>query len=93
MQAMDVRDLTPIEIADLLDEAWLADLGNGEAGPDEATRVALADRLGCDEDLRAEAWAAWRDELIADGCNVDEAEYWLDVEFVQPCPEDRSTED
>ena len=42
---------------------------------------------------RAEAWAAWRDELIADGRSLEEAEYWLDVEFVQPCPEDRPTED
>ncbi len=57
---MDVRNLTLIEIADLLDEAWLADLGTGKDGLDEATRAALADRPGCDEDLRAEVWAAWR---------------------------------
>ncbi len=79
---MDVRDLTPIEIADLLDEAWLADLGSRKDGPDEATRAALADRLNCDEDLWAKAWAAWQDMLIADGCPVHEARYWLDVEFV-----------
>jgi len=90
---MNVRDLTPVEIADLLDAAWLADLAEGVDGPDAQTRAALADRLGCDEDLRAEAWAAWRDELIADRRSVDEAEYWLDVEFVQPCPEDWPTED
>lgn len=90
---MNVRDLTPIEIADLLYAAWLADRGNGADGSDETTRAALADRLGCDEDLRAEAWAAWQDELIADGRNVDEAEYWLDAEFVQPCPEDHPTAD
>lgn len=89
---VNVRDLTPVEIADLLDEAWLADLG-GTAGLDAQTRAALADRLGCDEDLRAEAWTTWRTMLIPDGCPVDEAEYWLDVEFVQPCPEDGLTED
>ena len=93
VSGVDVRVLTAIEIADLLNEAWLADLGSGAGGPDEATRAALADRLGCDEDLRAEAWAAWRDELITDGRSVDEAEYWLDVVFVQPCPEDHPTED
>lgn len=90
---MNVRDLTPVEIADLLDAAWRADQGQPLDDPDPLTRAALADRLGCDEDLRAEAWAAWRDELLADRCSVDEAEYWLDVEFVQPCPEDWPTED
>lgn len=67
---MDVRSLTPVEIADLLDGAWLPDLAGGVDGPDAQTRAALADRLGCDE-----------------------AEYWLDVEFIQPCPEDRPTKD
>ena len=45
---MNVRDLTPIEIADLLYAAWLADRGNEADGLDETTRAALADRLGCD---------------------------------------------
>ncbi|WP_189065945.1 hypothetical protein [Deinococcus seoulensis] len=85
---MDVRDLTPVEIADLLDTAWRADQGEDADGPDVQTRAEIADRLGCDEDLRAEVWAAWRDELIADGRSVDDAEYWLDVVFVQLCPED-----
>lgn len=56
-------------------------------------RVALADRLGCDEDLQAEAWAAWRDGLIAHEFNADEAECWLVVELVQLCPKDRPTQD
>lgn len=90
---MDVRDLTAVEIADLLDAAWREDQGEAVSGPDQETRTYLADRLGCDEDLRAEAWAAWRDDLIADGRSLDDAEYWLDVAFVQPCPEDRPTED
>ncbi|WP_189070549.1 hypothetical protein [Deinococcus radiotolerans] len=85
---MDVRDLTPVEIADLLDAAYLADQGEPGDAPDPATRAELADRLGCDEDLRAEVWGAWRDELISEGRSVSDAEYWLDVEFAQPCPED-----
>ena len=89
---MNVRDLTPVEIADLLDAAWLADLGSGKDGPDAAIRAALADRLGCDEDLRAEAWAAWQELLTADGCPVNDAEYWLDVAFIHPCPEDVQSE-
>ncbi|GGL16932.1 hypothetical protein [Deinococcus radiotolerans] len=41
----------------------------------------------------ASRWSAWRDDLITDGRSVDDAEYWLDVAFVQPCPEDWPTED
>ncbi len=89
---MDVHTLSPVEIADLLDAAWLDDLGGGKDGPDPETRAALADRLGCDAALRAEVWARWADHLIADGCPVDEAEYWLDVEFVQPYLEDGPAE-
>lgn len=85
---MNVRDLSPVELADLLDAAWRADQGEAVSGPDGDTRTSLADRLGCDEDLRAETWAAWRDDLIADGRSVDDVEFWLDVMFVQPCPED-----
>lgn len=46
----------------------------------------LADRLDDDEDLRAETRDARRDSPIADGCNVDETESWLNVEFVQTRP-------
>lgn len=90
---MNVRDLTPVELANLVEAAYRADQGEGVEAPDLDVRVVLADRLDCDEDLRAEPWAAWRDDMIADGRSVDGAEYWLDVEFVQPCPEDRPTED
>lgn len=89
---MDVRELTAVEIADLLDAAYRADQGDELDAPDLEARSALADRLGCDEDLRADVWAAWRDELIADGRDLDDAEYWLDAEFVHPCPEDEATE-
>ena len=85
---MNVRGLSAVESADLLDAAWREDQGEAVSGPDQETRTSLADRLGCDEDLRAEAWAAWRDELIAGGRSVDEAGCWLDVEFMSPCPED-----
>ena len=50
--------------------------------------LALADYLGCHEDVRAAAFAVWCQEL--DGVTEDEAAYWLDVEFVEPCPEERS---
>ena len=89
---MDVRSLTPVEIADLLDAAYRADQGEDVDAPDPFTRADLADRLGCNEDLREEAWIAWRYELGVEGRSVDDAEYWLDVEFVQPCPEDWPTE-
>ncbi|UQN06677.1 hypothetical protein [Deinococcus sp. QL22] len=48
----------------------------------------LADSLAYHPDLQTEAWAAWQ-ELMGDGSAVaeDEAQYWLDVEFVEPCPE------
>ncbi|GAA5437712.1 hypothetical protein M8445_17180 (plasmid) [Deinococcus aquaticus] len=69
------------------------DQGEDANALDLDVRVALADRLSCDKNLRAEAWAAWRDDRFAHGSNVNEAEYWLDVEFVQPCPEDWPTED
>ncbi|GGS11688.1 hypothetical protein GCM10008960_41950 [Deinococcus sedimenti] len=36
-----------------------------------------------DEDLRADAWRAWRDDLIMDGRSLDDAEDWLDMVFVQ----------
>ncbi|MBX8466459.1 hypothetical protein BXU09_17715 [Deinococcus sp. LM3] len=77
-----------MELADLLDATWSVDQGGAVSGPDQESRTHLADRPGCDEDLRAEAWVAWRDDLIADGRSVDDAMYWLDVAFVQPCPED-----
>lgn len=52
------------------------------------TRQRLADYLGCHEDVRAAAWDAWAD-LLDDAPEVDPdaAEYWLDVEFVEPCPQ------
>ena len=53
--------------------------------PATAERAALADYLGCNEEARGAAWAAWSAEL--NSTDWDEAEYWLDVEFVEPCPE------
>ncbi|UQN04877.1 hypothetical protein [Deinococcus sp. QL22] len=84
---MHPRDLTPVELADLLDAAYRQDRGLTREGPDLELRVELADYLGCHPDVQAEAWMAWQ-ELMADGGDVDEdeAEYWLDVEFVEPCP-------
>ncbi|THF68330.1 hypothetical protein E7T06_16835 [Deinococcus sp. Arct2-2] len=85
---MHPRDLTPVELADLLDAAHRQDRGLSREGPDLELRGELADFLGCHPDVQAEAWAAWQ-ELMTEGGDIeeDEAEYWLDVEFVEPCPQ------
>lgn len=85
---MRLSDLTPTELADLLARAYAADQGIGNDGPSATERTALADYLGCDDDARDAAFAVWCEEL--DGVTEDEAAYWLDVEFTQPCPEERS---
>lgn len=81
---MHPASLTAPEIADLLAQAYAEDQGYGHDGPSAEERTALADRLGCDETLRAEVWELLR-EQVAD---EDAAAYWLDVEFVEPCPGD-----
>lgn len=87
---MHPRDLTPIEIADLLDAMYRQDLGERGDGPDLATRSELADYLGCHEDARAAALEAWRELLAPDpSVDLEHVEYWLDVEFIEPCPRDR----
>ncbi|WP_104992741.1 hypothetical protein [Deinococcus sp. NW-56] len=80
---MPPADLTAPEIADLLAQAYAEDQGYGHDGPSAEERTALADRLGCDETLRAEAWELLREQVI----DEDAAAYWLDVEFIEPCPE------
>ncbi|WP_420594329.1 hypothetical protein [Deinococcus sp.] len=77
-------DLTPTEIGDLLARIYAADHGEPDDAPTPAERTALADYLGCHEDARAAAYEAWCAELV--GVTADEAAYWLDVEFVEPCP-------
>ncbi|SMB91201.1 hypothetical protein [Deinococcus hopiensis] len=84
---MRPADLTPVEIADQLHAAYQEDRRLAPAGPDEEERLALADYLGCHEEARAEAWEAWHTVLELEGHDVGDAEYWLDVEFVEPCPE------
>lgn len=82
---MRPADLTPAEIADQLACMYAADQGDLDDLPSAEERSALADYLGCHEEARAAAWAAWCMEL--NPAQWDEAEYWLDVEFVEPCPE------
>lgn len=77
--------LTPVEIADQLARMFDADHGQQGDIPSPAERTALADYLGCHEEARAAAWAAWCAEL--NSLDWDQAEYWLDVEFIEPCPE------
>ena len=84
---MRPQDLTPNELAELLHRAYLQELGEDVDEVDTETRQALSDFLGCHEEIRAAAWAAWSD-LLDDHpeIDVDAAEYWLDVELVEPCP-------
>ena len=82
---MRLPELTPTELADLLARAYSADHGEqSEALPPEQ-RTALADYLGCHDDARDAAFAVWCTEL--DDVTEDEAAYWLDIEFITPCPE------
>lgn len=85
---MRTADLTPAEIADQLVRMYQADHGHADDVPSAEERTALADYLGCHEEARAAAWAVWSVEL--NPADWDAAEYWLDVEFVEPCPEHQS---
>lgn len=88
MTTMRLSDLAPTELADLLARAYAADHGEGDDAPSAAERTALADYLGCHEEMRAAAFAVWRTEL--EGVTENEAAYWLDVEFIEPCHEERA---
>ncbi len=85
---MHLSELTSTELADLLARAYAADHGEPGDALGAAERTALADYLGCHEEVRVAAFAVWCQEL--DGVTEDEAAYWLDVEFIEPCPEGRT---
>ncbi|MBB5365960.1 hypothetical protein [Deinococcus humi] len=78
-------DLTPIGIADQLARMYEADHGQSDDMASAEERTVLADYLGCHEEVRAEVWAAWAAGLSP--LDWYAAQYWLDVEFVEPCPE------
>lgn len=84
---MRPADLTPTELADLLHRAFEADLGDVDdpLGPEQ--RAQLADYLGCHPEIRDAAWDAWLPLLEDESIEPSDAEYWLDVEFIEPCPE------
>lgn len=85
---MNVSELSPPEIADLINTAFLHDRGDSDQNIKDAERTVLADYLGCNEDVRQEVLAAWQELLSEEPeIDLDEAEYWLDVEFVEPCLE------
>lgn len=86
---MHRADLTPTELADILHRAYLTDLGDDVDAPGPSLRASLADYLGCHPAVRTAAWEAWQESLDDAGINPDDAEYWLDVEFIEPCPEDQ----
>ncbi|CAM3160165.1 TerB family tellurite resistance protein [Deinococcus saxicola] len=75
---MRPADLTSVEIADRLARVYNADLGQSDDIPSPAERTTLADYLGCHEEARAAAWAAELNPL-----DWDQADYWLDVEFIE----------
>ncbi|CAM3517160.1 TerB family tellurite resistance protein [Deinococcus saxicola] len=85
---MRPADLTSTEIADLLSQMYVADHGHPDDAPGQQQRTELADYLGCHDEARASAWEAWSAEL--NPADWDTAEYWLDVEFIEPCPEQRA---
>jgi hypothetical protein len=82
---MRPADRTPAEIADQLARMYAADQGDSDDRPSAEEPTALADSLGCHEQARAAAWAAWSVEL--NPADWDAAQYWLEVEFIEPCPE------
>lgn len=88
LPVMRPADLTPVELAALLAQMDTADHGGQNDAPSPQQRTELADSLGCPEEARASAWEAWAAEL--NPADWDAAEYWLDVEFTQPCPEGRA---
>ncbi|WP_221088415.1 hypothetical protein [Deinococcus aquaedulcis] len=81
--------LTLVEMADLLDAAYRAQRDDDAQGPIPETRAALADYLGCHPETRAAVWSIWKTQLDAAGEDAAAAEYWLDAEFTEPCPEQR----
>ena len=85
---MGAPDLTPEEIAELLHRAYQADLGDKSTAPTADERIALADYLGCHPDARDAAWDVWSVLMQDTVIDPDDAEYWLDVEFIDPCPQE-----
>ena len=72
---MRLSELTPTELADLLARAYAADHDEAGDALGAAERIALADYLGCHEDVRAVAFTAWCTDLD----DVTEAASWLEL--------------
>ncbi|MFC4638534.1 hypothetical protein [Deinococcus hohokamensis] len=87
---MRPADLTTPELVDLLDCIYRAHLDATDDSPGQDERAALADYLGCHPEVRDAVWEAWSAELTDAGQMLGDAEYWLDVEFIEPCHEERS---
>jgi hypothetical protein len=82
-------DLTSSHIAELLDAAYRQDRRLPSEGVGWTKRGTLANYLGCHPEALTKAWAAWQ-EILAEGGDVDEdeAQYWLNVEFVKLRPKE-----
>ncbi|MFC4424884.1 hypothetical protein [Deinococcus navajonensis] len=87
---MRPADLTGPELAELLHRAYLSDLGDKAEALRADERAELADYLGCHPEAREAAWEAWTKAFDEASIDAEAAEYWLDVEFTEPCHEDRA---
>jgi len=82
---MRLPQMPHTELVGLLARAYAADHGKPRKAPDAAERTALADYLGCHEEVRDAVFAVWCQGL--DGVTEVEAKDWLAMEFITPCPE------
>jgi len=68
---MHPHDLTPVERADLLDDAYREDRGLGTVGPDLVTRLELAEYLGGHLEVRVRVWEAWQGLMSKGGTSME----------------------
>ena len=80
---------TTAEIVALLDTAFVHERGGDGPGLTLAQRTALSDYLGCHQEVSAAVWEDWKTELERRHVDLGDAEYWLDVELIEPCPQER----
>lgn len=79
---MRPADLAPAELVDLLDDAYQESRGGPPSGLAPAEKAALADYLGCYPEQRSAVLHLWQERLAWAGGDPEDAEYWLDAEFV-----------
>lgn len=82
---MHPSEMSPAEIVEVLHHAYEADIGLTIDAPAAQDRAVLADFLGCHPEIKETVWTLWRQALQGKGIAPDDAEYWLDREFTEPC--------